>query len=136
MVIAASDSAQIPHARQKTARGAGCPPMGRWLFPGAFFISHLLLVIIRRPGCRQKGTSRRPSEGQYQVRGEASITGARRGELPDYLAAPSVAEEPTFSASQVLSGRVVRRKPATRSRAAAVSSQPSTGHSFQATSPL
>jgi hypothetical protein len=60
----------------------------------------------------------------------------RERELLAYLAAPSVAEGPTLVSSHALSGRVVRRKPATRSRAAAVSSQPSTGHSFQATSPL
>src|SRR5262252_1125456 len=56
--------------------------------------------------------------------------------VPAYLATPSVAEGPTFSASHVLSGRVARRRPVTRSMAAAVASQPSTGHSFQATIPL
>src|SRR5215510_2087972 len=51
----------------------------------------------------------------------------------NYRPVPALAEGPTFSASHALSGRVARRKPVTRSRAAAVSSQLSTGHSFQAT---
>ena len=113
-------------------------------------------MIISPAAFGQKGASRRRAEGQYQVSGEASITSADRGShasgtlwrgygpsgtLADessrtYLAAPPVADGPTFCASHALSGRVARRKPVTRSRAAAVSSQLSTGHSFQATMAL
>src|SRR5262249_36499577 len=51
-----------------------------------------------------------------------------------YLA--GIVDGPTFTASQLLSGRAARRKPAMWSLAAAVSSQGSGGHSRQATMPL
>ena len=57
------------------------------------------------------------------------------GRGPGYRV-PGPASGPTCVPSHLLSGRVVRRKPATLPRAAAVSSQGSTGHWFQATTPL
>ena len=67
---------------QNAARGVMVRPGDRLLASGVRRHFSPLTVIIS-PGCGgQKGASRRPSEGQYQVRGEASITGARRGGLP------------------------------------------------------
>jgi len=41
-------------------------------------------MIIRRAACGQKGASRHQSEGHYQLRREASITGPARGLLEWY----------------------------------------------------
>jgi hypothetical protein len=64
-------------AHQNAARGVKMPPLAdRCPAVESGVISHLLPVIISPAAMGQKGASRCLAEGQYQVRGEASITGA------------------------------------------------------------
>ena len=96
--------------------------------------------------CAAPGAQIRASHHRAGRSGSAGVTPACPDGIPGRAAGlpgrgpgyrvPGPASGPTFVPSHLLSGRVVRRKPATLPRAAAVSSHGSTGHWFQATTPL